>query len=52
MTTPDDRTGLDAASLAEGVSNHLRYTLGRLEGLASSHDHYHALALKIGRAHV
>jgi starch phosphorylase len=47
MTTPDDRTGLDAASLAEGVSNHLRYTLGRLEGLASSHDYYHALALTV-----
>jgi glycogen phosphorylase len=47
MASTDDRTGLDAESLAEGVSNHLRYTLGRLPSLATRHDYYQALALAV-----
>jgi len=43
----DDRTGLSAAAIAEGVANHLRYTVGRLPEVASPHDYYRALALAV-----
>ena len=43
----DERTGLSAASLARAVSNHLRYSIGRLPAAASAHDHYRALALAV-----
>ena len=45
MATGDDRTGLDVASLVEGVRNHLEFTLGCLPELASPHEYYQALAL-------
>jgi starch phosphorylase len=47
MVMGDDRTGLDAASLAAGISNHLQFTLGRLPNLATPYDCYHALALAV-----
>jgi starch phosphorylase len=43
----DERTGLDAASLARAVSSHLRYSLGRLPAAASEHEYYRALALAV-----
>jgi starch phosphorylase len=46
-TAGDERTGLDAASLARGISSHLRYSLGRLPAAASEHDFYRALALAV-----
>ncbi len=47
MSTADDRTGLDATSIAEGTRNHLQYTLGRLPRLATPQNYYHALALAV-----
>jgi starch phosphorylase len=43
----DERTGLSAAALALAISNHLRYSLGRLPRAASPHDYYRALALAV-----
>jgi len=43
----DGRTGLDAASIAKGVADHVRYSLGRLPVAASQHDYYLALALTV-----
>ncbi len=43
----DERTGLDAASLAGAVSAHLRYSLGRLPADATAHERYVALALAV-----
>jgi starch phosphorylase len=40
----DPRTGLDAASIAQGVRDHLRFTLARPEFLATRNDWYVALA--------
>ena len=37
-TGDEERTGLDAASLAKAVSDHLRYSLGRLPSVATAHD--------------
>jgi len=45
--TGDERTGLDAASLAGAVSAHLRYSLGRLPSDATAHERYVALALAV-----
>ncbi len=44
---PQERTGLDAASLRKGLTDHLRYSLGRLPGVATTHDYYVALALAV-----
>ena len=43
----EERTGLDAASLAKAITNHLRYTVGRLPALATPHDEYQAVALAV-----
>jgi starch phosphorylase len=43
----NERTGLDTASIAAAVSNHLRYSIGRLPAVASAHDYYRALALAV-----
>ena len=43
----NERTGLDAASLAKAVSNHLRYSIGRLPSVATANDYYRALALAV-----
>ena len=47
VASVDERTGLDARSLAHGMSSHLRYTIGRLPETASVGDWYHALALAV-----
>jgi starch phosphorylase len=46
-TFDDERTGLTAAAIARAVSNHLRYSLGRLPEAAGPHDYYRALALAV-----
>ena len=43
----DERTGIDVASIATAISNHVRYTLGRLPFLAGAHDYYQALAFAV-----
>jgi starch phosphorylase len=43
----DDRTGLDATSIARGVYGHLLYSLGRLPEVATEHDWYRALAMAV-----
>jgi starch phosphorylase len=43
----NERVGLDAPALARAISNHLRYSLGRLPESASAHDWYRALALAV-----
>ena len=47
-SAPDDeRTGRTATSLAKAISDHLRYSVGRLAESASAHDWYRALALAV-----
>jgi starch phosphorylase len=41
------RTGRDAGSLRQCVSDHLRYSIGRPQSAASRHDYYRALALAV-----
>ena len=43
----DERTGMTAASLRQGVEEHLRYTLGRPAQLLQPQHYYHALALAV-----
>ncbi len=43
----DARTGLQADALQQGITDHLRYSLGRLTTAASPHDYYRALALAV-----
>jgi starch phosphorylase len=43
----DVRTGLQAAALRQAVTDHLRYSVGRLAALARPHDYYRALALAV-----
>jgi starch phosphorylase len=43
----DARTGLTAGAIARGVADHLRYSVGRLPEVASTHDYYRALALAV-----
>jgi starch phosphorylase len=46
-TDSDVRTGMQAAALKQAVTDHLRYSVGRLEAVATSHDYYRALALAV-----
>lgn len=46
-TDTDVRTGMQAAALKQAVTDHLRYSVGRLEAVATSHDYYRALALAV-----
>lgn len=39
------RTGMQADELQKAVSDHLRYSLGRMPAIATPHEYYHALAL-------
>ena len=43
----DERTGLDADSLARAIASHLRYSVGRLPMAATPHDYYRAVALAV-----
>jgi starch phosphorylase len=47
LSRADVRTGLQAESLRHAVTEHLRYTIGRLPAVASRHDYYFALALAV-----
>ena len=47
VASTDERTALDAPSLARGVLGHLVYTLGRLPEVATERDWYRALALAV-----
>lgn len=46
-TDSNVRTGMQAAALKQAVTDHLRYSVGRLEAAATSHDYYRALALAV-----
>ncbi len=43
----DVRTGLDTAAIKQAVVDHLRYSVGRVPALASTHNYYRALALAV-----
>ncbi|HEX7902043.1 MAG TPA: glycogen/starch/alpha-glucan phosphorylase, partial [Planctomycetota bacterium] len=43
----DYHKGMDAGSLTQSVSNHLKYTIGKHPGGASLHDHYWSVACAI-----
>src|SRR5512147_2684708 len=47
LTVASMRTGVDAASIAAGVDDHLRFHIGRHPRLASPHDWYAALAFAV-----
>jgi len=43
----DPRTGMTATDLRQAVTDHLRYSVGRLPAVAKPHDYYRALALAV-----
>ncbi len=43
----DVRTGMQPADLKQAVTDHLRYSVGRLEAIATPHHYYRALALAV-----
>ncbi|SDY09119.1 glycogen/starch/alpha-glucan phosphorylase [Nitrosomonas sp. Nm33] len=43
----DVRTGMQAAALKQAVTDHLRYSMGRLQVVTTPHDYYYALALAV-----
>ncbi|QXP83802.1 glycogen/starch/alpha-glucan phosphorylase [Methylococcus sp. Mc7] len=43
----DVRTGMQAADLRQAITDHLRYSIGRLAAVASPHDYYRALSLAV-----
>jgi starch phosphorylase len=47
LSGEDTRTGMHAAALRQAVTDHLRYTIGRLPAVATRHDYYRALALAV-----
>jgi len=47
MGAGDARTGMNAASIAKAVRNHLRYSLGLLLANATPHEYYQALSLAV-----
>ncbi|HXZ96705.1 MAG TPA: glycogen/starch/alpha-glucan phosphorylase [Burkholderiales bacterium] len=43
----DVRTGMQAAALKQAVTDHLRYSIGRVAAVWTPHDYYRALALAV-----
>ncbi len=41
------RTGMQAPELQQAIADHLRFSLGRMPAVATTHDYYRALALAI-----